>query len=527
MLKIIREIKFVNIFWVLFYFLLFGLLLRGGFSYLDPDFGWHLKVGEEIIASYQVPHANPYNYTYVGNWVDHEWLSNAVIALIYHNLGYGFLVVLFALLIILVLVLLNYFVRYKLGNKPPFWLMAGLQLFGVLASLPHLGLRIQELALLFIIILLIIIENYSKTKNWRILILLPIIFFFWANLHASFLIGFFIIFSWLGITLFERFIVHKTSLHIFNVHNLVAPQQIKFFSMAALASLVVTFLTPYKLELYGFLAGYQNKAYLSLIQEWLPQYSFPFHYDQLIYLALGLSALFIYLFFKLKHKQSLETWKIFLSFVFLILSFKSRRHFPLFFVVSFVFMVDVFNEFFTEIKIAYANWLKGLFIFCISLAIAAQFITLKMVKNPFVSFCADYPCEAVNFLKSQPQYVNYNIFNNYGWGGFLIYVLPERQIFIDGRLPQVKFADWTFIQEYYSFFVGDNHQAQKLEEYDIKLVILKTRDKDVFAKKWEKIFFKIKDSDLKAHNKLREYLETSSAWKIVYQDETAKIYIRN
>lgn len=44
-----------------------------------------------------------------------------------------------------------------------------------------------------------------------------------------------------------------------------------------------------------------------------------------------------------------------------------------------------------------------------------------------------YPCEAVDFLKKQPQ--KGNIFNRYEWGGFLIWQLPESKIFVDGRMP--------------------------------------------------------------------------------------------
>ena len=76
MLKVFNKIPFKAVFWIFFYFFIFCLLLRNGFSYLDPDFGWHLQVGKEIALSAQGPSQNIYNYTYTGTWVDHEWLSN-------------------------------------------------------------------------------------------------------------------------------------------------------------------------------------------------------------------------------------------------------------------------------------------------------------------------------------------------------------------------------------------------------------------------------------------------------------------
>ena len=36
-------------------------------------------------------------------------------------------------------------------------------------------------------------------------------------------------------------------------------------------------------------------------------------------------------------------------------------------------------------------------------------------------------------------YKRQKIFNNYGWGGYLIRVWPEKELFIDGRLPQYQY----------------------------------------------------------------------------------------
>ncbi len=526
MLKIVRKLKISHIFWVLFYLFLFGMLLRGSFSYLDPDLGWHLKVGEEISVSRQVPRINTYNYTYTGNWIDHEWLSNLASYQIYNSFGYETLVVIFAVLIIIVLVLLNIFV-YKYGrNNYSLWLIATLQVFGILASLPHFGVRMQELALLFITPLLIIIYYFNKYKDWRLLIVLPFLFFLWANLHASFLIGFFIIISWLFIKIAEKVFAKYNKIKIFDLSNKITSKQITIFAGFSLLSVLAACLTPYKLELFGFLGGYQNKAYLSLIQEWLPQYHYPFHYKQLIYLALGLSAVSLYIYNKLREKKGVEIWKIYLPLVLFILSLKSCRHFPLFFIVSFGLMTEVFGEQLIKIKIAYLNSIRALIIFCLGLLVALQFLTIKYFDNPFSSFCKNYPCQAINFLKDSPEYLDSKILNSYGWGGFMNWVYPEKKTFIDGRLPQVEFAGHTFIQEYFSFFEDNGKQKDKLEFYDVHLVLIEARDKFEQAKKWEQFLFGINNSRLIYRNYLREYLENSNDWEIIYQDKTAKIYFR-
>jgi hypothetical protein len=502
---------------------LFGLLVYNGFSYLDPDFGWHLKVGQEIAYTHQVPSANLYNYTYTGNWVDHEWLSNLVLYQIYNHFGYVSVVISFALLIIITLFIQNAFTSSK--GKSLFWLIAIFQCFGVIASLGHFGVRMQELALLFTLLLLIIIEVYNNHKNYKILIALPLLIFFWANLHASFLIGFFILFSWIAIKLLERNKYIKKIRQI-DFSDICELKKIYSFAIATLISLVVTCLTPYGLKLYSFLFGYKNKAYLSLIEEWLPQSALPLNLYQLVYLAIGAMVIFIYCYERLEKKEGINIWKIFLPLVFLVLSFESKRHFPLFFIVSFGIIIESCSSLFTEIKINYSRYLKIVTIVCLGLIVGLQFSKIRLVRDPFSSFCSYYPCAAISFLKDNPQYKNLNLFNDYNWGGFIIWTIPERKIFIDGRLPQVEFSHWTFVEEYYDFLTNKTEVPEKLKKYNIKLILVPSHYEPYVPKPWEQLFFPIK-TPAKSKNQLLEYLDNSTDWNILYQDKTAKIYFYN
>ena len=527
----IKNIKFVNIVWFLFYVLIFLLLLRGGLSYLDPDFGWHLKAGEEAWINKTAPYQNYYNFTYTGTWVNHEWLSDLLLYLAYENLGYDFLVIFFALIITLTLVLLNIFVFRNLLSKPGFGLIIIFQLLGVLAAMPHFGIRIQEIALLFVFLLLLILENYNKYRNWPVLLWLPVLFILWANLHASFLLGLVLMFAWPAFKLLEKIlaiILNKSkSLPWLDLSKQITWPQLKLFSLFSFIALLATLFNPYGFKLFSFLGGYQNKAYLSLIQEWLPQHSFPLYYLQLIYLSLGLVALLLYIYKRYRLKVGLDLWTVFLNITFLFLSWQSRRHFPLFLVVSFILIVETYSDFFSDLKIIYVSWLKKITIFCFLLVISSQLILIRFIENPFASFCQTYPCSAKNFLQENPEYLNYDIFNNYTWGGFLIWTMPEKKIFIDGRLPQVEFADKTFVEEYYEFFKKETDYQQKLEQYNIKLVLINSQDKVINLKKWEKIFFNIDDEDVKISNYLRDYLAASENWQLIYQDSVAQIYFTN
>jgi len=523
MLEKVKKLKFVNIFWSIFYLLIFIILLKNGFSYLDPDFGWHLKAGEEVSLSGRAPTANLYNYTYTGDWVNHEWLSDLALYHFYEKFGYEAVVIFFALLIVITLIILNIFI-YKTAQTKILWpVLAGLQLFGLMASLPHLGVRLQELAWLFVLGIIIIIHYYQKTVNWRYLLFLPLIMLAWANLHGSFLIGFFLLGSFLGIQIFLRLFSNSLK-KIVILGNGLSWSEIRVFTIIIFFSFLATLINPYQLGLYEFLDGYRNFAYLSLIKEWLPQHNFPFFYGQLIYLGLGVLAVIFYFIDYRKEKKALDLWSLFLLISFLFLSFKSRRHFPLFFILSLPFLVNFNSAFFAKSKIYYQQLLSSLLIFCLILTGASQLLLTKFTNQPFSAYCYKYPCGAVSFLKNNQEYLEYNLFNSYGWGGFLIWELPEKKIFIDGRLPQVEFAGQTFIEEYMNFFQEEVDHEAKLESYNIRLILIEAKDSNLSAKKWEKIFFNIKDEDLKVKNSLRSYLDSSEKWQVIYKDNTAKIY---
>ena len=528
MLNKLNKIKFIHIFWVFFYILIFSLLLKGGFSYLDPDMGWHLRVGKEIALSAEVPKTNHFNFTYTGSWVDHEWLSNYLMYQVNSKFGYVALVSVFALIILLTLIILNIFVRKSFGKKIPFFVIAILQLFGVIASMPHFGVRIQELSLLFLLILLIILHKYSEKKNSKYLLALIPLFFLWASLHASFLLGLALLLAYLLIKLIEPWFKKKDKyLYWLDKSRLLNFKQVSIFAGFSFLSLVATFLTPYRLELYSFLSDYRNSAYLSLISEWLPQHNFPFYYGQLLYMALALSALIILGYLALSRQKKIDSWYLFLSILFLFLSWMSRRHFPLFFIASFPLLASFYADFFQDIKLRdYSKYLSALTLTCLFLVASIQFLQLRPVHKPFESFCNSYPCAALNFLKTNEEYLEGNLFNIYGWGGYLNYTLQDKEIFIDGRLPQVPFEGHTFVEEYYNFLKKETDKESLLLKHNIDTVLIPAANTKIKVSKWEQIFFNIKKSDLVYENYLRDYLQASDKWDLVYSDKVSHIYYR-
>lgn len=532
-----KQIKFLKIFWPLFYLFIFFVLLSHSFSYLDNDFGWHLKTGEEIIKEKAVPRINHNNYTIKNvEWVDHEWLMDAGLFIAYEHIGYIGINVFFALLIIAVLLLLHYFTEKYYLTK---WRAYGyfpkggeiifvMILLGFFVMAPHLGVRIQEIALLNLLLLLIIIKKFEEGKN-KTLVFLPFLFFFWACAHGSFPIGLVLLFIWLIIKTAELILKKFKFSRFFYINDTVAPKKIALLSFFLAISSAATLLTPYGPKLYGFLAGYKDTFYLTHINEWLPFYYYPFSFSQLIFAALV--AVYILLtvisVFKKQNTENnkINLWHLTLACLFLAMALKSRRHFPLLFIITFPFMVEFFTVYLRFrsnapldkkiIRAFHISAVAGMAALCI-----AFFFTINFIKNPFSSFCGSYPCAAVTFLKNS-KYNNYAIFNSYDWGGYLIWVWPEKQLFIDGRLPQYEFAGHTILEEYGEFLKKEK-VASKLKQYGIQTVLM-TKEKPLQIKWYDKLFFHLSPKDANSNKSgLISYLKDN--WLLVYEDDTSYLF---
>jgi hypothetical protein len=527
-----RKVNFNQIFWFLFYFFIFCLLLHNSYNYLDPDFGWHLQVGHEISLSRQVPNWNHYNYASPGTWVDHEWLSNLLLYLGFEQGGYLSISIFFALLVVIVLWLLERWAR-RIWPDIPTGLLVFLSALGIVASLPHFGIRLQELNLLFLLVSFLIIDRYDRSKDWHILLFFPPLFYFWACLHAGFLIGLFVLASWLAVKIGQRLLARFWPRPEIDLSNLLQRKDALIFSGVAAISCLVTMATPYRLQLYSFLSGYGSTFYQSHIQEWLPQSAFPFYYWQLFYLSLviGLSGLYIYEAFTQRRPVKLDLWQLFLTVVFVALSFKSRRHFPLMFVATFIWLTQAWRHTFGSLTKkpggkGINRWLGLYLLFCLLIVSACQLIQTRFTPDPSQAFCDDYPCGAVRFLRANQDLRQARMFNDYGWGGYLIWQLPDWPIFIDGRLPQTALAGHTYLEEYYEFSKTDEGIARKLDQYDIRLALIPARIKAIEAKNWEKFLFGIRDEELKPNTNLRDYFYKTKSWRLIYNDRSALLFKR-
>lgn len=515
-------------FLVIFVLFIFVYLLNNSYSYLDPDFGWHLKVGQDILAAKDAPRTNLYNYPLFNEeWINHEWLTDLSMYLIYDYLSYFYLHLFFALLILgtLWISLLSVFRKYNFWTS--FFASLLFIILGVTAAQPSLGVRPQELALFFTALVI-----YLLNKNKYLWLSLSLIFLLWANLHGSYILALGLVLAWQSLAYLSTQNFFKQLLSKFNLEFKNFYKKSNWLLLPLLFA--ITLINPYGLSLYKSLGEYSNSFYLKHILEWLPQFVFPILYWQLIFLTLSWTFFVIYYYEKYRLKDKIDVWQVFLFLFFFVLALKSKRHLPLFFIVNLALLTEIFIYFSKQLKDFKPNRLGfriNILLSSLILVIFSYslFTTLNYYQNPFVSFCNKYPCQAIHFLKNNEATVkDLNIYNNYGWGGFMIWEYPQRKIFIDGRMPHYSYKGKSYLEEYYKLFNNEEDFLTLVEEYKIGIFLLNKNTKSISPKKFETLFF-YGSGDYVSDNKfkLAKYLENSAAWNKLYEDNVAIIYIKN
>ena len=508
--------------WISFYIFLATLLASNSFGYLDPDFGWHLRVGESIAQTHTVPHNQIYMWSLAGKtWVDHEWLSNYITYELMNHGGYLAVTAFFILIPLLSLLILNYYVfKQYLRSALEQTVFAIFELGALFACLPHFGIRQQEITFLFLTLLLIIIDSFRREKNIKYILFLPPLLYLWASMHGSYLIGIGITLGWFMYELI-LFLWPWFKKQIYE--NSISKKQLVIATGIIIISTALTFLTPYGIKLYSFLSDYAtNTYYMSHIQEWRSPFTTPFRYDQIIY-----SLLVLVFFFGAisSTKKSLKLWQEVLLFLFLVLAMRSVRHFPLWTIGSLMFAVPFFiAPALATRKTLFPRSATVLFILLLLAMSLTCLYATHFTNDPFNQYCSSYPCGAITFLKNHSEYQKLKIFNNYGWGGYIIGVWPQQRLFIDGRLPQYPFNNKTILEEYNTFFNKDLI-PEKLKQYGIQMILFKPSP-DIYKPDFiERYILGRKEQTYK--NDLIDYLNThSNEWKAVYQDSVSKIWVK-
>lgn len=472
----------------------------------EPDFGWHLRTGLDLLQhGGTLPALDPYSHTMPDwAWVEHAWLTDLIIGAAYSLFG--------ALGVIL------FFAVVTAGA----WLVASLSVpchrtYRLLAcalslwvALPFLGARTQMVTLLGLAVVLVILQR-SRNGGNPALWLIPPLFLFWANLHGGFTAGLFL----LGLVVACSAMVKGALLWApglaarLDEAPLSWPTIWRLLVAAGVAALV-TLMNPYGWRLYGeIIDSLSNQFMLDSLQEWQPvSLSTLAGRSYALYLAgLGLAMAAWY------RRIEPVRWAVWIMFLFL--SLRHLRNIPFFLLVSLPLCTELLAEGLGNLTgwlsldaVRARRWVLagtlagGLFMVWLG-PDHLQRVAQSGLEPAEYFKGTSYPIEAVQWVREHRDRVGRRLYNDYAYGGFLLWWLPEEKIFIDGRMAAWRSGDRLIFQDYVALSLTDPPRLSVLGTYSVDWALVRKK------------------------SLLDEALAREQTWTREYEDGKVSIYVQS
>jgi len=495
----------------LFFLVLASLLLLTpaiGVLLADADTGWHIRNGELILATHQVPHTDPFSYTRGGApWYAWEWLYDAVIAAIHHAAGLNGVVLFTAVIIALTFSLLFRFVLRRSGN---FVVAVGLTLLAAGAAQIHMLARPHVLTWLFTLLWLEALYRFEEGRS-AVLLWLPPLMLLWVNVHGGFL---------LGLVLLAIFLCGR----LWTVCS--APDKEGRRRLAQLAAvfvlcLGVTLLTPYGYQLHMHVYEYLSNSYLmDSINEFM---SPNFHAQGYVYFEV---LILLSVLAAAWGRLSLTATDLLLLLFAIHAGLYSARNIPLAGIFIALATAPMWAEVFSVSRksLAAPAWtgalldsLRGIsaemggmesrfrghllvvtaLVLSAAVAVNGGRLFSRQVMDAHFSE-HKFPVRAAEFIASQK--ISDGVFNPDSWSGYLIYRLyPHTRFYFDDRHD---FFGEAFVRDYVTIRHADSQWPELMRKYQVRWVLIPAR--------WS----------------LTAVLKESRDWHLEYDDGLAVVFSR-
>ena len=447
------------------------LLALGGRILADPDIYWHVRVGQWIAEHRAFPHTDSFSATFAGApWIAKEWLSQLVFAAAYQLASWNAVAVLSAAAVAAAFGVLT---RALLEKLDPVAVLV-LVLAAIMLSASHIVARPHALALPVMVLWtagLVRALDAQRAPSWWLLPLMTL----WANLHGGFTFGLFLI----GACTLEALLVADKA-----ERKAAAWRWISFGVLAVLAACI----TPYGAE--SILMTHRILGLgeaLALLLEWQPQdFSQPGAFELCLLGAIG---------FALHRGLTLPPLRILVVLGLLHMALAHVRNAELLGLLAPLFVAAPLRDQLGSDQ--HADDKSPSRSLAIGLALLAAFATVALLMTreliPGRHVTPSAAVAALTRAKAGP------IFNDYGFGGYLIHAgVPS---FIDGRA-----------ELYGGAFIARHHRAVILENLPGFLALLEE--------------YKIGATLLPPQRPAVALLDRLPNWERLHSDDIAVVHVR-
>lgn len=450
-LRVFQRVFSFPVVLVAFLAVLAVLTVRDRFN--DPDMWWHLKTGEVIWTSRHIPISDIFSYTtHHHSIIPQEWLSQVLIYGAYRLGGYSGMMLWLCVSTTILLVAGYVLCSLYSGNAKIGFIGAMILWF---FSTVGLAVRPQVVGYLLLTVELLLV-HLGRTRNPRWFFGLPFLFGLWVNCHASFFLGFFV----LGVFLFCSFLDFQASSLVCVRWDRTARLT---FSLAAAISAVALFLNPVgaKQVMYPVNTMLRLPINLSQSEEWKPLLVS----DPRGIALLGILAL-VGVVLIIQRKEVLFLDELLMLGAGAWLALNHQR-------MAFVFGIlagpvvcrlisACWDKYDADKDLPLPNAIL------LTMAALAVFFAFPSRQALARQVDAGNPVKAVSYIRTHR--LSGNMLNSYVYGGYLIWALPEKPVFVDGR---GDVFEWTgVLGEFVKLATLQADPSELLDKYDVSFCLL-------------------------------------------------------
>lgn len=380
----------------------------------DPDLGWHLRNAEYMLNQHQVVRRDMFSSTTFGKpWIDHEWMSEIPFYLGWKLAGMqGVFLVTIGLIETVFLGIFGLAYEHSKSAKSAF-IVSFLAIVPASVSFGPRTLLFGWICLLAELTILLCFRN-GRDITW----LLPPLFLVWVNLHGSWMIGLVLLGIFLGSGLAEG----EWGL-IYAVRW--SRNERRRLAGMSLLSVLALFVNPYgwRLTAYPFDMAFRQKLNIEHVEEWR---TVDFHSPRgKIILVMMVGTILLQLVRRRK-------WRLD-EICFALVGMYAGLTYSRFLFLSAILICPLISTDLCGWMPQRAKrdrpWLNAGLMACCLTAIILRLPTEQQLAK---AGCAQYPCEALQYLRN--FHPDGKVFNDFRWGGYLIWNTPQVPVFIDSRV---------------------------------------------------------------------------------------------
>jgi len=463
------------------------------------DFWWHLRVGEYIYTYHMIPTTNLFSWTLPSGQPFYyaAWLAELFFYLLY-LLGRLPLIIFARTLLIAIAMWL---IASEAHRRSGSWRISALVI--ALLSLMitnNLLVRTQMFAWIPFVVTYIVLKRYTEgVVSWRWLLLCTLSMIFWANVHGSFILGLILPGAFFVGEALQKLLNHEKSLTWLQIGHLGGTGLLS--GLALLINPRFTGIISYTTQMLT------NPPSQQLIEEW--QSPTPHGLSNITFFVSILILILAFAYTKYRPTFS----EIILVVGLLWLAWSGQRYVIWYGTVTMPILAKLIKDLPIKMPtfIPQKNWLNfglAILIFVPVLAVQPWFVEQIPLPNTYwqqvlrgsaVGPLLDIntPIAAAYYLKSNP---GGHLFNEMGYGSYLIWALPHQQVFIDPRVELYPYDQWM---DYIHINNGTNYD-QLLAKYGVTRILL--------------------DKNLQPN--LASALASDPSWTLEYYDQYSQIWIK-